>query len=228
MYHTTSSLRLYMAHVQQLFDHINKNFRDTYKSGVWVKSYVTGIAINNKGDLFFECIDAMKVDLQKSAARVIFRMKPPFDDCFYRLCQKLDIDPSLPETIRYKPGQCYMSFKVVPQVHFERGLMPLIQDIDADDDTVGIENMRSGLRIGIKNKYLSKPENNMKPWSDEDINHLYYLLHSTNTGIESIGVILKRTPIACVDKITSMSMVSKERISLMRKEALKLQELHNS
>ena len=88
--------------------------------------------------------------------------------------------------------------------------------------------MRSGLRIGIKNKYLSKPENNMKPWSDEDVNHLYYLLHSTNTGIESIGVILKRTPIACVDKITSMSMVSKERISLMRKEALKLQELHNS
>ncbi|MCF2900900.1 hypothetical protein L1267_10845 [Pseudoalteromonas sp. OFAV1] len=216
-----------MAHIQQLIDHVNALCKKTYKEGVWVKSYITKIGKNSKGVVFFECIDAKKYDLNKPAAKVVMRLMDLNIPEYFNFLSRYNIDPELKNPHSLPPGKVFLSFKIQPALHFERGFMPIIKDIFPNDDNVARNNLKLGLRIGIENTQLGKPENHYTEWSEKDNANLENSI-GKGLSIESISILLKRTPIACIEQIQSLNLVNMQVLSVMRKDALKLKELSDN
>lgn len=217
-----------MAHVQQLFDHINQQFRRIYKDGVWVKAYVTKIGKNKKGNVFFECIDAKKYDQDKPTASVVFRLMDPYMQSYLFMISKLGINKGLDNISTFERGELGVAFKIMPAMHFERGMMPIIRDISANNVDVQRENLKSGIRIGVENSQLNKPINTGKPWTVEDNENLTRLIGSDDLSIESISLVLKRTAIGCVEQAESLGILKNEKRTLMRRDAVKLSRLVES
>lgn len=208
-----------MAHIQQLYDNMNQHFRKIYKEGVWIDSYVTKIGRNSKGNIFFECIDRKKFDQGKPSASAVLRLIDPSHTSFKVLVERLNISFDDINVHNFIEGDVKVSFKVLPNMHFEKGMMPLIKDIAVYDINIQLENLKVGIRIGVDNTQMQKPANTGKLWSDEDNKMLRVYLSNHSLSIESIGLMLKRTPMGCVEQAESLGLLDRRRLSKMRKEA---------
>ena len=214
-----------MAHVQQLFDHMNDHFRRVYKDGVWIKTYLTKIGKNSKGVVFFECIDAKKFAQNKPSARIVMRLMDNQLQSYRMLLQSNNISPDFSENIEFSPGSFYIAFKILPSMHFERGMMPMVREINASDQRVSSENLLSGFRIGIENTQLGVPINNKKPWIEQDNQILYDYVVNRKLSIESVSLKLERTPLACLEQIDKMKLIPKSQLSVMREDVNRLRAL---
>lgn len=213
-----------MAHIQQLYDNINQQFRKIYKEGVWVESYVTKIGCNKKGSVFFECVDKKKCDQGKLPAAAVFRLLDPSNPSFNILMKRLGISFDNTRVHSFEKGEVQLSFKVLPNVHFEKGMLPIIKDIALYEINPQLENLKSGLRIGVSNTQMQKPANTGKLWTKEENEELARHIANGVLSIESIAIILKRTPNACVEQAELIGKLTGDRLTNMRREAKSLSE----
>jgi hypothetical protein len=196
-----------MAHVHQLVDHINKTLNNTYKDGYWVKLMVTHIWLDSADNMFIQGIDLKKYDEDKIDTSMTLRMMGKNHEDFLFYCNEYVDALYLDRDINIQRGQLALYFKVSPMLHHQGHFMPIIREVGKSEDEAKLDNIKSGLKVGLENKYLSRPELAGKVWSNEENEKLVSEFKKGNLSIYSIAITLKRTPLGCVEKLIELKVI---------------------
>lgn len=207
-----------MAHVNQLIDHMNRQLKNTYKDGVWVKALVTQLAFDDRDVLMVEGLDIAKYAKDQTEAKIIFRIMPKDQQDmmihFSDYADKLNSHGF----VEIEKGELALYFKMLPAIHWQGEFMPIVRDIGLSDEDAKRANLKTGLRIGVENSILSLPDNNMKEWSDSDNKSLRHYYVNQNFTVDALAVALKRTPIAIVDQMIKLGLVKNKAAWKLRNE----------
>lgn len=217
-----------MAEIQQLIDHVNASFRKEYKEGIWINASVTRIAKNSKDIVFIECIDEKKYREGKPTAKMTLRLTNIHSPKFKMLIEGIGASDYVKQPVSFPAGSVVLAFKILPAMHFEGGIYPIVKDIKSNSSDISLLNLKSGFRIGVSNTQLGKPRNHQKKWTQKEREELIYLTKQCNLSIESISLRLERTAIACLEEIENLGLVDKSKLSSMRKDAVNLAKLSES
>ncbi len=196
-----------MAHLHQLVDHINKSLNNTYKEGYWVKFMVTHIWLDDNETLLIQGIDLKKYDEDKEDTTMTLRLMHKNHEDFLMHCQEYVDELYSKRDIYIQRGKLALYFKVSPMLHHQGQFMPIVREVGKSEEEAKVENMKSGLKVGIENKYLSLPKNSGNIWSASEIESLTIEFQLGKLSIYSIALSLGRTPIGCIDKLIELKVL---------------------
>ncbi len=207
-----------MAHVNQLIDHVNRQLKNIYKEGVWVKALVTQLAFDDRDVLMIEGLDIAKFARDQVEAKIVLRIMPKEQpDMMIHFSSYVD-ELNNEGFAEVNKGDLALYFKILPAMHWQGEFVPIVRDIGLSDDDAKRANLKTGLRIGVENSLLSLPDNNMKAWTEKDNKLLTRYFKEEKFTVEALAVALKRTPIAVVDQMIKLKLVKGKEAWKIRNE----------
>lgn len=210
-----------MANVNQFIDHVNRKMKSLYKDGIWIKGYVTKMALEVDNTIMVEIVDIRKYDNEMPDSKIVLRiLEKDHQDLIYHFSKYLD---ELFEfrTVTVEGGSLALYFKVEPSVHWLGEFFPVVREIGLDQEAAQKENVSKGLNVGIDKAILSLPDSHRSPWDDAQNDRLkeYYL--NRGFSIEALAVAMKRTPLAVVDQLIKIKVIQGTKAYRLRNTVMK-------